>query len=1232
MGGVLIRMTLLPATPTFLLFHIFIGVYGSLTGLLPNPNTHEDAVTIFLAVRMMNSTEDDVKQCGKDLTVAREALGAARAKVDAQVKEVFDSEKRVGSLKEHDRTLERRVDEWVHKITAHRNQIESLELLVRDFTDKVKTDEGRIRGSRERVMDRVKIIRDKEVEHKAAIHSTKITQQALNRLKSWPDIDQWRLQDEQEKLQRELQHHVESHEDIQSRVADVNRQLEEIEAQIKSWEQNKQILGGILTYLDWSEKMLEDGKKVYKQEEKELGSLDELIDQRRADYVKSKKELVESREQYGKSIKTVIASQEKQIDALDKHSKSQAQQIGVKHDEDMKKQEDKNKEQMQKMEEVHADRVDDMKDRLEDTVTNLRKQMTVKEKKMKENHDKTVKNQDTANKEMLKAKEKHVDAMKQWHDAEMEGVKEKNKRLVDSMKEQQETHKETMEDHTHHIDEMRSANSATIDAMHKAQGDQIEASTDMQTKQMKAMGEAHEDQLKALRDQHDEQVETLHDHHESVNEDNREMHEDHVKDMQKSQSDSIRQLEGQIAIREDDIAERDRKLGELIRLQNDALKEHHDQMAFNDLAADKEVEQLRHQMEQQMSQREIQIRSLMDKQNLEIATRDSDIGVMEKMMAHFQELSNSRDKSVQELAKNLNNFKGAQDSMQKNWNYMHSETVDVLKDAIQKGETTMNTMKDAFTTTRGKLCNCLKREDALDGAVQGLTGTVTDIKGQVGQLQSSLHGTAQDISGKVEVLHRDLYDKVASLKGDIKDAVGDVKDLHTNLGKNVDDVKGSVNAVTSDMNNAANGLHGSIDGAVRKLDDAINENRRELAKTVTGSTGGMEQHVTGSVDAAVDDISQHVTSHLKDLHGDMQNHVSQVVGEHAADVQKDLHNSANTVKDNMKDQVAESNEDLTKHVAKSVGNSSASLQDQLSGHKEEMVAGQAGALKNIKKQISGQVGELRKQIAGQYGSLNGSVGDVDKLVTGVSEQVGAVDKQVQSVNGAVGQVAKHVTGVKGDVGELRENVQSTDEAVDTLNSRYTSDTTAQRVNAVRNGNRWTYGYGKTPYGYAYPKGVQNGEAFPPEAPIYAPISDAQRFQASLDYLSKSLNQAIHGGVTQYAGSAHPAGSVNPPTPMGVMSPLSSKEPAAFHQPQAQPVPQVIQFGADSAAEVEKLVGSQAQAAATMQATSVKTEKELPATSAPQGSQDSTSTKPPAGFGKTVQRLVNSIKKARSETQ
>merc|ERR1719310_1244830 len=110
-----------------------------------------------------------------------------------------------------------------------------------------------------------------------------------------------------------------SQKDIASRVQDVNKQLQEIEAQIASWEENKQILAGIVQYLEWSEGMLEDGLRVQKQEKAELSNLGDLIDQRRSDYEKAKKDLVSARTEYGKSIKAVIASQEKQIGAMRTH-------------------------------------------------------------------------------------------------------------------------------------------------------------------------------------------------------------------------------------------------------------------------------------------------------------------------------------------------------------------------------------------------------------------------------------------------------------------------------------------------------------------------------------------------------------------------------------------------------------------------------------------------------------------------------------------------------------------------------------------------------------------------------------------------------------------------------------------------------------------------------------------------------------------------------------------------
>lgn len=1227
-------LTKMAASPTInLLFLLLIRVTGSPRGLSAHsPNVDDDAMTIFLAVRMMNNTEDEVKQCGKELTVAREALGAARAKVDAQIKMVFQSEKRIEALKDHDHTLERRVDDWVHKIEAHRDQIESLELLVKDFTEKVRRDENRIRGSRQRVMERVQIIRKKEIDHKAAIHSTKITQQAMDRLKSWPDIDQWRLKEEEDKLKRELQRHVDSHEEIQTRVADVNRQLEEIEAQIKSWEQNKQILGGILTYLDWSVKSLEEGEKVYKQEEKELGSLDDLIDQRHTEYEKSKKELVESREMYGKSIKNVIGTQEKQIESLDKHSKAQAEEIGRNHETEIKSLNTKSKQQMQRVEEAHADRIDDMKDRLEDTVANLKKQMSVKEKKMKQYHDKELTNQGVANKEMLKAKEKHVEATKQWHDAEMDGLKEKNKRLVDAMHEQQDMHKEAMRGHTHHIDEMRSANTATVDAMHKAQSDVIDASTDMQQKQMKAMRDSHEEQLKALRDQHDEQVETLHDHHKTVSEDTRESNNDRVKEMQSVQSDNIKRLEEQIAIREDDIAERDRKIGELIRLQNDALKEHQAQEAFKDLAADKEVENLRHQMEQQMSGRQVQIRTLMDQQNVEVATRESDIDLMEKMMQHFQDLSNSRDEHVQQIA---DNHKVAQDNMQSNFNDMHkqhSDSVTALKDTVLQGQNTMATMKDAFSNTRGNLCNCLKREDSLNGAVQGLAGTVTDIKSQVGQLQASLQGTVQQIGGAMGNMHRDLFNKIGDLKSEIKDTSGDVKNLHRDIESDIDDVQEGVEDVADDMSESVDDLHGNIDHAMSKLDDAIMENRKELSKSITETSDDVKHQVTQSTDAGVDSVEEHVHTSVKNLRGDLQKHISETIESHTSDIRKAQKKSAKTINDRTKELVTGSHDILHQHVANSVGDSSAGLTDQLVAHKEEVAAGQDSAVKRLASEMSGQVGQLRKQISKQQETLHGSVDTVHRAVDGVSGEVGVLDEKVQDVRGALGAASQNITGVKVGVGELVNDLESThdiikdiDEGVDTLNTRDTADRTGHRVNAVRDGNSWTYGYGKYPYGYNnYPSGVKNGEAFPPEAPYYAPISDAQRFQASLDYLSKSLSQAIHGDVSQQPASAYlrPT-SVGSSIASAGSSPLVSQKPAAFHQPQgnavAQPQAPVVRLDANSVAEVD----SKPQVG-TKEASSDKAVQDTHAGDALQ----TPTTKPP-GFGSKVQHLVHSIKKARA---
>jgi chromosome segregation ATPase len=270
-------------------------------------------LTVVAGERVANDTEAEMRKCAMD-------LGEARASLKAAVEAVQDSKTKIDSERGqlHDAVGKHskqkvEVDKIWKKIQAQDKEAQKLQGIITAFNTRMQASKSEVVKSREALRCRAYEIEKAKKIQDAKEKDIQVTQQALDRLRHWPDIDQWRLAQYEASLVKKKKELKADRILLTQKEKAFEAELARIRDQATAWENDRRLLEQVSGHLEALEDVLEEKKEDLEDSATGLEDLRQLMDQEQKDLKGAQKDYEKNQVKLGDSVKTLMHAQDEQI-------------------------------------------------------------------------------------------------------------------------------------------------------------------------------------------------------------------------------------------------------------------------------------------------------------------------------------------------------------------------------------------------------------------------------------------------------------------------------------------------------------------------------------------------------------------------------------------------------------------------------------------------------------------------------------------------------------------------------------------------------------------------------------------------------------------------------------------------------------------------------------------------------------------------------------------------------
>jgi chromosome segregation ATPase len=295
------------------------------------PNSSVPSMQLSLAVqrmnwavvageRLANDTETELRRCAMDLSEARDGLKAAVQAVEDS-KARIDSER--GQLKDAQGKHHKQkvvVDRIWERIKAQDAEAQRLQAIIESFNAKMIAGKNEVMKAKESLKCRAKELEAAKKVQAAKEKDLKITKQALERLRGWPDIDQWRLAQQESELKKKTQELKQDGVLLAQKEKAFEAELARIRDQAACWENDRKLLEQVSGHLEALEDVLDEKTEDLEDSAAELEDLRQLMEAEENDLKTAQADYKKNEVKLGDSVKTLMHTQDEQIDALSRSS------------------------------------------------------------------------------------------------------------------------------------------------------------------------------------------------------------------------------------------------------------------------------------------------------------------------------------------------------------------------------------------------------------------------------------------------------------------------------------------------------------------------------------------------------------------------------------------------------------------------------------------------------------------------------------------------------------------------------------------------------------------------------------------------------------------------------------------------------------------------------------------------------------------------------------------------
>eukprot|EP00746_Dinoflagellata_sp_MGD_P166215 gnl/MRDRNA2_/MRDRNA2_95951_c0_seq1.p1 gnl/MRDRNA2_/MRDRNA2_95951_c0~~gnl/MRDRNA2_/MRDRNA2_95951_c0_seq1.p1 ORF type:complete len:821 (+),score=251.13 gnl/MRDRNA2_/MRDRNA2_95951_c0_seq1:121-2583(+) len=273
-------------------------------------------VAVVAGERLANDTETELRKCAMDLSEARAGLKAAVQAVEDS-KDRIDSER--GQWKDAQGKHQKQkvvVDRIWERIKAQDAEAKRLQAIIDSFNAKMLASKNEVMAAKADLKCRAKELEAAKKVQAAKEKDLKVTQQALDRLRGWPDIDQWRLAQQEAELKKKMKELKQDAVLLSQKEKAFEAELARIRDQADCWENDRKLLEEVSLHLEALNDVLDEKTEDLEDSAASLEDLRQLMEAEEDDLKAAQKEYKKSQVKLGDSVKTLMHAQDEQINAM----------------------------------------------------------------------------------------------------------------------------------------------------------------------------------------------------------------------------------------------------------------------------------------------------------------------------------------------------------------------------------------------------------------------------------------------------------------------------------------------------------------------------------------------------------------------------------------------------------------------------------------------------------------------------------------------------------------------------------------------------------------------------------------------------------------------------------------------------------------------------------------------------------------------------------------------------
>lgn len=266
--------------------------------------------------RLANDTESELRRCAMDLSEARSGLKAAVQAVEDS-KAQIDSER--GQLKDAQGKHKKQkvvVDRIWERIKAQDTEAQRLEAIIDSFNAKMVASKNEVMAAKYQLKCRAQELEAAKKVQAAKEKDLKVTQQALDRLRGWPDIDQWRLAQQEAELKKKMKELKQDSVLLAQKEKAFEAELARIRDQADCWENDRKLLEEVSGHLEALNDVLDEKTEDLEDSAASLEDLRQLMEAEETDLKAAQTEYKKNQVKLGDSVKTLMHAQDEQINAM----------------------------------------------------------------------------------------------------------------------------------------------------------------------------------------------------------------------------------------------------------------------------------------------------------------------------------------------------------------------------------------------------------------------------------------------------------------------------------------------------------------------------------------------------------------------------------------------------------------------------------------------------------------------------------------------------------------------------------------------------------------------------------------------------------------------------------------------------------------------------------------------------------------------------------------------------